>query len=143
MKPSDVIEVDGAVWEIVERDVPHPGGWKRGQPSRQLDRGVVVRNRRTGVEMWQGLGSGVRSLPSDWRLRVPKEPSDDTAERIERVYMAIERTDDPRGARAWFARRAHSHPTTVSRWLAGGLSGPALGLLEEMERRVEAVKRSK
>lgn len=65
------------------------------------------------------------------------------ATRIECVYMALEGAEDPRGARAWFARRAHSHPTTVSRWLSGELSGPALGLLEEMERRVEAVKRSK
>lgn len=65
---------------------------------------------------------------------------DDLATRIERVFCALESTDDPRGARAWFARRAHSHPTTVSRWLSGAMTmpGPARGLLETLEREAES-----
>jgi hypothetical protein len=60
----------------------------------------------------------------------------DLATRIERVYRLLEPRPKARGSKAWFARAAHSHPTTVSRWLAAGeLDGPALGLLEEMERR--------
>lgn len=63
----------------------------------------------------------------------------DLATRIERVYCALASTDSPRGARAWFARAAHSHPTTVSRWLAAGeLDGPARGLLEALEREASA-----
>ncbi len=65
------------------------------------------------------------------------------ATRIEAAYMALEGTDDPRGARAWFARRAHCHPTSVSRWLSGAMAmpGTALGLLEEMERRTGDLRR--
>lgn len=65
--------------------------------------------------------------------------SADLAARIERAYMQQTGADSPRGARAWFARKSHSLPGTVTRWLAAGeLPGPALGLLEQLEATGEA-----
>lgn len=62
----------------------------------------------------------------------------DLATRIERVYQQRTGADSPYGARAWFARVSHSHPVTVSRWLAAGeLPGPARGLLETLEAQGE------
>ena len=62
----------------------------------------------------------------------------DIAERIERVYRALERPDAPperSGARAWFARRARLTPRHVSRLIAGEhpLDGPVLSVLELLE----------
>jgi hypothetical protein len=58
----------------------------------------------------------------------------DIAARIERAYRLLEQKKHAHGARAWFARRAYSHPTTVSRWIAAGeLDGAARGLLETLE----------
>lgn len=65
-------------------------------------------------------------------------PTDiDLAARIERVYQALEQTDDPKGARAWFARQARVQPRAVSRWLGGerAFEGPPLAVLELLEER--------
>lgn len=58
-------------------------------------------------------------------------------ERIERVYMALEGKDSPRGARTWFARKAGLAPRSVSRWFSGSRTfrGPAMGLLVQLEER--------
>lgn len=50
--------------------------------------------------------------------------------------MAHTGATEPRGARAWFARLAGVHPTTVSRWLAGVLpfTGPPAAVLELLEQ---------
>lgn len=63
-----------------------------------------------------------------------REPSD-LAARIERVYLALTGATSPRGARAWFARRAGVVPYTVSRWLSGEREpgGPVLALLAALE----------
>lgn len=57
-------------------------------------------------------------------------------QRIEAVYMAIGRRDNAHGALSWFARQAHVEPKTVSRWVNGrtDVAGPAIGLLEALER---------
>lgn len=57
-------------------------------------------------------------------------------QRIEAIYIETTRQPSPRGALAWFARQAHVHETTVSRWVTGDRepSGPVIGLLECMER---------
>lgn len=66
-------------------------------------------------------------------------PAEEIRERIERVYVILERRDNPHGALAWFARTARVRPMTVSRWLSDGkerrpMSGTALSLLEALER---------
>jgi hypothetical protein len=61
--------------------------------------------------------------------------NDNIAQRIEKVYMALEHTEDPRGSRSWFARRARVTPRHVSRLVAGDspLEGPVLSVLELLE----------
>lgn len=65
--------------------------------------------------------------------------------RIEAVYVVLEGRRSKRGARAWFARQARVRPYTVSRWLSGqrAFHGPALALLEELERRAQEQSRIK
>lgn len=60
--------------------------------------------------------------------------------RIKSVYFALEGTDDPRGARAWFARTARVTPRYES-WPGSGkksLQAPADSLSELLERLAEA-----
>lgn len=59
--------------------------------------------------------------------------------RIEDTFKELTGAETERGALAWFARRAHVVPYTVSRWVGGQVSppGPAVGLLEELERQAE------
>lgn len=56
--------------------------------------------------------------------------------RIEEVYVTLQDEDSTHGALAWFARRAHVAPRTVTRWVKGDRDpvGPAIGLLEALER---------
>jgi hypothetical protein len=60
----------------------------------------------------------------------------DLAARIEQAYQRQTGADSPRGARAWFARRARVTPRHVSRILSGDapLDGPLLSVLELLER---------
>lgn len=77
--------------------------------------------------------------------------ADEFRERVENVYLELcppeERagekvpweTPEAWGAIRWFARRAKVVPSTAERWVAGDRSipGPALALLEELERQIE------
>lgn len=56
--------------------------------------------------------------------------------RIERVYRLLEKTENPYGARAWFARKARVYPYSVSRWLRHPqrFQGPPLSVLELLEK---------
>lgn len=69
--------------------------------------------------------------------RTEVESSEEVRSRIERVYQELEGADGPRGALSWFADRARVEFKTVSRWARGvhPMPGPALALLEELERR--------
>lgn len=59
-------------------------------------------------------------------------------DRIEAVYLAFNDQPEARGALTWFAWKAKVIPGTVSRWVTGQspISGPALALLEELERSI-------
>ena len=60
--------------------------------------------------------------------------------RIEEVYIARTGASSGHGALSWFARQAKVDRVTVSRWVAGERDpvGPALALLECLEREAEA-----
>lgn len=58
--------------------------------------------------------------------------------RIEAVYLAYNDRPNAVGALRWFAWKSRVTPQTVSRWVLsqGPISGPALALLEELERNI-------
>lgn len=60
--------------------------------------------------------------------------------RIERVYRELHPdASSSHGAKAWFARRAHIRPSSLSRYFGGPEPrepmGPVLGVLEQLEAR--------
>lgn len=64
-------------------------------------------------------------------------------ERVERVYMILEREEAPRGAQAWFGRRVEDRTgtaparSTIHRYCTGDQDAPdwVVGVLEDLEAR--------
>lgn len=64
-------------------------------------------------------------------------------ERVERVYMILQREETPRGAQAWFGRRVDARTgtaparSTIHRYCTGEKDAPdwVVGVLEDLEAR--------
>ena len=56
VKRTDLIRYDEAEWELLASDVLHP----TGRP--EHERGLLLRNRRTGILSWLGEGGAMRAV---------------------------------------------------------------------------------
>lgn len=56
MRRTDTIRYDATQWDVAAREVLHPSG----RPKHE--KGLLLRNRRTGLYSWLGLGGALRSV---------------------------------------------------------------------------------